>query len=415
MLITINKTLSSSVPQKIDYSATGLYEAIESIGDEDGVTLDWTNSAEANKHIAALYIHPDYYVTGLKIKTFLVKKDDCSIALYDSSDNLVSNFALSWSMPQSYSVMPYSDLLFPINRNSDGQLIGYIKAKYTGTDYAISGVNYTLDESLITNISNSKTIKEVYENDSEGLLFGDSLISYPGTSRKVFVAYLTNRFKMHFWDAGCGGCTMAYRTAQGTDYYDSFTFVKLADLFVTGVMDENQSASHNNEYTLAMKNLLSVNKSKRLFILNEYGLNDYNTGVIAKGDSFVADDRTYDIDNLDKTTLLGAMSYGIARLFTYKPDIHYCQVTTPYVVSDRGLGYGDDVNSKGKFAEWCDSICENATKLGVPYVKGVDIETSRNFFTNRLTGFNTVDGNHTNEFGAYRLAIAFAQVFERMM
>jgi hypothetical protein len=32
-----------------------------------------------------------------------------------------------------------------------------------------------------------------------------------------------------------------------------------------------------------------------------------------------------------------------------------------------------------------------------------------------MEGFNTVDGNHTNEFGAYRLAIAFAQVFERMM
>ena len=415
LLITVNKSSDTQVPQSIDYTATGLYSVIENIGKEDTTGVAWTSNADANKHIAELYINPDYYVSGLKFKALLVKKDDCTIWLCDSSDNVIANHSLNWSVPQSYPIMPYSELLFPINRNSDKQLIGYIKFIYTGTDYGVSSINYILDEEIVTDLNNSKTIKAVYENDSEGVLFGDSLISYPNTSRKVFVAYLTNRFKMHFWDAGCGGCTMAYRTAQGTDYYDSFTFVKLVDLFVTGVMDENQSASHDGEYAVAMKNLLSVNKSKRLFVINEYGINDYNTGVIAKGDYFVADNSTYDIDNLDKTTLLGAMSYGVARLFTYKPDIHYCQVTTAYVVSDRGFGYGDDVNSKGKFAEWCDSICENAIKLGVPYVKGVDIETGRNFFTNQMEGFNTVDGNHTNEFGAYRLAIAFAQVFERMM
>lgn len=415
LLITVNKTLDTHVPQSIDYTATGLYSVIENIGKED-TGVAWTSNTEANKHIAELYINPDYYVSGLKFKALIVKKDDCTISLYDSSDNLIANFSLSWSMPQSYPVMPYSELLFPIHRNSDYQLIGYIKFIYTGSDYAVSSVNYILDEEIVTDLNNSKTIKAVCENDSEGVLFGDSLISYPVTSRRILQAYLTNRYKMHFWDAGCGGCTMAYRTAQGTDYYDSFTFVKLADLFVTGVPDANQSNSHDGEYAMAVKNLLSIDKTKRLFIVNEYGLNDYNTGVILKGSEFVADEDAYDIDDLDKTTLLGAMSYGVARLFSYKPDIHYCQVTTPYVVYD-GIGYGDmeKTGTKGLFSAWCDSICKNATKLGVPFVKGVNLETGRNFFNNRLANFNTVDGNHTNEYGAYCLAVALSYVFDSMM
>ena len=409
--------LTNNVKNILNWST--IYSYIqEHSGDE--VVMNWTNNAQCNQHIKELYINPEYYVDGLKLKTIVVRQKSMSFMLYDSSNNLVYNNSCDWpTVPTINNEILYDDLMWPIYTGGvNGNLIGYIKFRYLNDNYGVSGINYTLTQSIVTNIDNSPTAKAVINAKDQFVMFGDSLIGQPLNTHNLMIPYLINKLKVPVYDIGCGGCRMSLRTPGATDYYDSFSFTKIVDAFISGELDENQqNPTGATSYVGQIRNLQLIDKTKNITAICEYLNNDFNSENLL-GDYFVANTEEFDINSFDKQTVLGAMNYGVSKLLMNLPEIKLGMVNGAYTMANNGI---EGLNDFQKIADgnktlidYQKAIFTNATKIGIPYVDMNNMPTGRNFFNLRMSQFNTVDGTHCNAYGFIQLAKVMVMAYEHI-
>lgn len=390
----------------------------EHSGDE--VAINWTNNAQCNQHIKELYINPEYYIDGLKLTGIVVRQKSVSFMLYDGSNNWVYNTSCNWpTVPTINNEIPYDDLMWPIyTAGINGKLIGYIKFRYINDDYGVSGINYTLTQSIVTNIDNSPTAKAVINAKDQFVMFGDSLLGQPNGTYNLMIPYLINALKIPVYVVACGGCRMSLRTSGATNYYDSFSFTRMVDALISGELDENQqNPTGATSYVEQIRNLQLIDKTKNITALCEYLNNDFNSENLL-GDYFVANTEEFDINSFDKQTVLGAMNYGVSKLLINLPEIKLGMVNGAYTMANNGIESLNDfqktTDGNKTLIDYQKAIFTNATKIGIPFVDLNNMATLRNFFNLRTSQLITVDGTHYNAYGFIQLAKVMVMAYEHI-
>lgn len=243
--------------------------------------------------------------------------------------------------------------------DSDGNIIAYYVLHYTGTDY-FGGGNRTPDLTLTSNIDNSPKIKELLSREENLVLIGDSLFGYQ--DQNLLESKLNSISKKHVFNCGFGGCTMALRNSN----YDAFSFVGIADAIATGTFtDQDANVGLVPIYKRRLTTLKDIDWSKPTTVFIDYVNNDITTNVPI-GDEWEYTDSSTDFD---KTTVLGALYYGVATILAVYPHVKFVFFTPSWrciEVNDVKLppyAYTNGLNLTSE--SYREAIISNCEKMGV--------------------------------------------------
>lgn len=252
----------------------------------------------------------------------------------------------------------------------DGNIVGYFVLGYSGTDFSNTSGSIAINLSNVTDINKSPKIKEYLNRKENLVLLGDSIVGYQ--QRNLLENRLMTLSNKKVYNCGFTGCRMSWRTADGSSPYDLFSFVGVADA-ITETITPPQERYHdmldaiNSDVSGTMKDrmwkryisLKDVDFTKPTHIIVNYVNNDLTS------DAVIGDPWTYDAESFDKTTLLGAMNYGIQTLLTKYPHIRLTFMTPVYRnISDLPpYAYTNTLNKSAM--DYGDAITENAGRLGI--------------------------------------------------
>ena len=128
-------------------------------------------------------------------------------------------------------------------------------------------------------------------------------------------------------NCGFGGCRMSWRTNDGSDPYDAFSMVNVADCLVSGdfssMTAQTEIIASYPYFAEAISKLQSVTMGdgKNIVLTIAYGGNDFSGGATIGS-----------VDTESKTTYLGALAYCVRVLLTAYPRLVILLVGLPYRV-----------------------------------------------------------------------------------
>lgn len=301
-----------------------------------------------------------------KLKELTINNDRLKFALIDADG--VTHHVTEGS--STYGLKGnHSDKIFTWINEKTCDVIGYYILHYTGSSYSKSSSDgYELNIDNIIDIEKNPRIKKYLNRKENLVLLGDSL--FGKGEYNILAAILRDITDLKVYNAGFGGCMMAWRTADGSSDYDAMSFIGVADSIaslnfgnvVAAALSKGTSA---NPYQRRVAELKEVDWTQPTTILVDYGNNDYSNGTTIGEDWNYSDT----IESYDKETLLGAMNYGVQKIIeTYPthriifmtPSWRYVEeegvMMPPYAHTDKN---GD---SKEMFAE---SMTKNCHKMGI--------------------------------------------------
>lgn len=258
----------------------------------------------------------------------------------------------------------------------NGEIIGYFKIENVdgGYDITSSGKKINVDE--IIDVNNSPNIKKYLSREENIVLLGDSLFGY--RTGNYLLEYLIKKTDKFIANAGFPGCRAAWRTSDGSSDWDKMTLVNIVDAIVNGDYTPQLSAienlSDNYQYFKdRVASLKTIDFTKPTTVIIEYGNNDVTGGSLI-GNLW---DKTQTIAGYDKTTYIGAMNYGIAKLSQAFPNVKIIVMNPGWrilggTVNPDGGTTGDPIapyeytNSQGiTFYQYLEAIKENCERCGV--------------------------------------------------
>ena len=339
-----------------------------------------------------------------KIANVTITSESVRFTLKDpNGDNIMKRYCLE-------------DAVNPFYYGSD--IIGYFMLHKLDEDYTIaSSSGFSINVDVVTNINNSPRIKEYLNRKENIVLLGASLFGYKNDN--VLLEYLTKKTNKFVINAGFPGSRGAYAVSTaGSSDWDKLSFVNVADCIVSGNYQSIETAIGNlgSSYSYFLDRLASLKTldlTKPTIIFLGYGNNDITKGSPI-GDLWA---KEQSLSTYDKTALLGALNYGMAKIMQAYPNVKVV-VNTPIwrmiggTVDPEGGTTGDPVapyeytNTLGlTFYQYLEAIETNCKRCGV-----------RVFDTFRMGGrcvFNwnyySVDTTHWNKAGFDLFSTALAE------
>lgn len=310
-------------------------------------------------------------------------EDKYRMKLKDGNGNICTN-------GQDVAPTYYSDKLQRFVDTTTGEIVAYYILHYTGTNYAIdsSSLSFTkYAKSLDTN----PIIKEYLSRDENLVLIGDSIFGYHNLN--VLESFLSTMSNKKVYNCGFGGCTMAFRTPDGSGVYDNFSFVSLADAIIeNNYSSQIENMNVNQGYPYAIANLKDIDWSKPTKVFVNYVNNDI-TSNIPIGDMWKYTDTSNDFN---KQTVLGAFNYGISKILALYPHVNVVEFTSSWRKLGNNLppyAYTNSINLS--VVDYDDAIKENAYRQGIA-VYDFFKNSGRNWYN---TNYYQQDTSHYNEKG----------------
>lgn len=331
---------------------TILQEDVDKLNDEIFGTTKETQfvSTVDSKVLAELYL-------PLADSTYKVK------AMSATSTGMVMNMMVSASNQNILNIgnigTAYSGKIIPFADRTNGVMLGYFILNYTGTDYTKGGT-LAVDVSKATDINNSPRIKKYLERQKNIVLCGDSL--FGAQSQNLLTSLLIGNVDKKVANGGFAGCRMAWRVADGTNAYDPLSFVSVADAIVSGDWSAQVAAANSipaKYYNERVAELQDVDWTKPTTLLIEYSNNDL-TGGVQIGDLWTAGSTTF-----DKTTLLGALNYGLNKILTAYPKTRVIVFTPAWRYMSNQPPYSYTNANGDSVATYSAAIKENCARLGI--------------------------------------------------
>ena len=208
---------------------------------------------------------------------------------------------------------------------------------------------------------------------------------------------------------------MAWRSADGSNAYDALSFSSLVDALVAQSFTAQRTAAGlSNDYRDTEADLEAVDVTKPMQALVEFVLNDF-TGAIPIGNVW-ADDGTFTpsdasavtakLASLNRSTLLGALNYGLLKLYANYPKLVQVQVTGGGRVIDTADSQGRRMRSEKEntlgltLDDYNAALKENCDYTGVRWADypncGIYNVFAIRFDSNGGTGI-TINGSIHNE------------------
>lgn len=194
-------------------------------------------------------------------------------------------------------------------------------------------VPFVIGKERILSLDLKKEVEELQEKiknvtpkyGKKVLLFGDSQI---GQCRMESI--LSEILNTDVYNFGFGGCRWTWRTSDGSNKWDAYTMVEVADALTTKdftKMDSFVSESDIPSYfanAVAQMKLLELGDGSEYIATIAYGGNDYASGV-----------GFGEVDSMDRTKLYGAINYVISTLLKAYPALTIHVVSPTYRVYEK--------------------------------------------------------------------------------
>ena len=362
---------------------------------------NWSSLESFNAHIDELYI-PNFvskYGEGCNIVQISATSKLIRFAIRDANDDLVCIVGKDVT-PYYYSVGAIS----PIYDYSTKELIGWVKLRYLGEDFAKSSVR-SINTELVEDINNSPNIAKMLNSKEQIVIMGDSILGYPEDNMMPDI--LRGIHGVRVWNMACGGCCMAWRQEGGDMYYDKFTFSSIIDSLIANDFSVQIEAIETKEesyrdFTIQVENMKKVDLSLPTTIICDYINNDITNNVPIG----VLWEYTDTLENYNRMTFCGAQNYGVQKLISNYMQIKLAFITDSYRWRKQG-GTGELVppylyeNGNGDTAiAYCQAEKDNCKRLGLRCYDFQDYGV-RNAFA---MDYSTVDGTHCNAYGFQELS-----------
>lgn len=373
---------------------------INSLIPEQSSTPNWTVNLEWNKYIKELYIpnasvkYPSSGITSLTSK-----KDECKIISANKNGDTI--FSLGKDITEEYYK---AGSITPIYSYNEKEIIGWVIFNYLGSDFVVSGRVRLFNLEVVENIENSPNIANMLNSNKQIILTGDSLQGQPQENSLPDI--LRGLTGMQVWNISCGGCRMAWRTEDGSNYYDKFSFSDLMDSLSKNDFSEQLNAfsvEMPTDFRYQYANMININNDKETIIICNYMANDI-TGGSEIGNLW---EYTNQIGDFVRTTFLGAMNYGLTKVLTQYPLHKFLFLGNFYRLleapgeKERTQPPYIWVNSIGKKADdYMNAEIENCNRIGLPF-ENMIYWGIRNYFS---MNFVTTDGTHFNPYGFFKYA-----------
>ena len=430
----VTDTISSSAGYKINdcsynivYSPTIQGSIIKKdVGNIKG-TNAWCSRDDINNHISELFIDTSVLGTNLSISKFncdtqqirlFIKNNDTEEVVATTSRNFYANAGetnVDGSYRDYYDSHAISCIYTTIDANSERQkVVGYIIFNHV-SDLNISGT-FAINNNFVSDLSYCPSIKKMLDDDRQIVIVGDSHPSYPRIAN-IFADILRGRTGIKVWNCTFGGCRMSWRTDNGSDKYDVYTLPNIVDAIVSGDFTSQIAGikATGQSYHPQVAELEMIDTTKPIEFIIEYGGNDYNSGSqigsVYQDDGVFDITKTEDVTNklasFDRTTLLGALNYGLVKMFANYPKTLNVQVTgMAWVIFDTPDNEGHRTRTTRKndlgntIVDYNNALKENCLETGIAYAN-YDNCGIYNAFAMRFDGGTgsgiTIDGSMHNE------------------
>lgn len=298
----------------------------------------------------------------------------------------------------------YSDLIHTWVNKDTCEVVGYFIIHYTGTNYAVTSAGYSINVSAITSLDCNPRIKEYLSRKENLVLIGDSMFGKGECN--ILSAMLRNITDKKVFNGGMGGMRMSIR---GNTNADALSYVGISDAIYNEDWTDVQAAAiatggATNPYQIRLAELKAVDWSLPTTVICCYCNNDI-TGNVVIGDMWVY---TAQKSDFVKTTLLGAMNYGIYNILSKYPLVRLVHtnlawryktdknnnVVPPYAYLNTNDDSDDDYN---------EAIKGNALRLGIS-VFDFSAYGGRNEFNRNTENGIFFDGSHFNVLGYEKCA-----------
>lgn len=346
----------------------------------DGTKQYVTRITDNHKRIVEFYLIDQTY----KPLGIVVKSGSYRMRLKDSNNQTVVN---GLDIGSEY----YSDKIHTFIDPNNGKLVGYYILHYAGDEFSEDNGNAEFTD-FAKDLNYSPRIKEYLNRNENIVLFGDSLFGYGNDNplRDLLISISNKKV----YNCGFGGCRMSWRTSDGSNAYDNFSFVSVVDAVISGDysgLDANKELVNGYVYRIA--DLKNVDWTKPTTLLVCYVNNDI-TGNVPIGDLWKYTDTDADFD---KESLLGAFNYGMKKLIGEHPNVNIIEFTSMF----RRLGpndlppylYKNDLNLSA--LDYDNAIKENAERNGIA-IYDMFHNAGRNWYN---TDYYQQDTSHYNEKG----------------
>lgn len=399
---TINQSSLKWILNKdiiFSYSQNPIIETsiIKSILPKEDLTLSWTSDALWNKYIKECYLpnFTDKYGEGYKLRALRSSKEGMTFHIYGSDSTTIIE-TCSKDVTEDYYK---NNAITPLYDYNTKDLIGWVMLNYLGEDFnQSSSSGRPFNAQIVEDINNSPTIKAMLVSDEQIILTGDSLQGQPQeNSLPDILRGLTGK---QVWNISCGGCRMAWRTEDGSNYYDKFTFSNLMEAIAKNDFSEQLEAISGEmptDYKVQYANMKMIDLSKKTTIVCNYMTNDL-TGGTEIGDLWKYTDV---ISAYDRKTFLGAMNYGITKILTAYPLFKFVFLGNFYRLLDDSNGdrvippyqWTNDIGKKAD--DYMIAEKENCYRIGLNV-----FDTTNWGVRNAFNMANiTTDGTHFNAHG----------------
>lgn len=388
------------------YSANPTIEAqiINSLVPNESTTKAWTANKTWNDQIKECYL-PNFtekYGAGYKLRNLRCVKEGISFHIYKNDATTVIE-TCGKDVTEGYYK---SNAITPLYENDSKELIGWVMLNYTGRDFnQSSSTGHEFNEEIVEDISNSPTIAAMLASDEQIILTGDSLQGQPQeNSLPDILRGLTGK---QVWNIACGGCRMAWRTSDGSNFYDKFTFSDLMEAIANNDFSDQQSVLSVDDmptnFRVQYANMLQIDGSKKTIVICNYMANDLT------GDSEIGDYWNYIdvVSEYNRQTFLGAMNYGLNKVLTAYPLFkfvfigNFFRYLAPNLSSDKTIPPYAWKNNLGKKAEdYMDAEVENCRRFGIKCYDTINWGLRNAYSMNEVT----TDGTHFNAYGFHEFA-----------
>lgn len=396
----INKTSISYVLNKdiiFNYSENPIIEkeTINALIPSAESVKNWTKNKQINEVIKELYIENISSYNSIVLTQIRVLSDNIRIFLKNGDDFICT-------MEKKITLDYYDkEAITPLYKYKGHEIVGWVILKRINEDVNIT-TSVEVDLNLVGDINNSPTIGEMLNADEQIILTGDSLQGLP--PENSLPDLLRGITKRQVWNISCGGCMMAWRTTDGSNYYDKFSFSTLMNSISTNDFTEQLTAISGTmptDYSVQYANMTKIDNSKKTTIICNYMANDI------RGGSTIGElwNYTDTIDSYARNTFLGALNFGVSKVLSAYSLFKFIFLGNFYRLlpadgeTERTQPPYYWTNNIGKKAgDYIEAAKTNCKRLGLP-CHDIGDWGIRNYFS---MGSVTTDGTHYNPYGFYK-------------
>ena len=368
--------------------------------------IPFTSNSSWNLRIKEMYL-PNMQ-SNWRMRRLYVRANNSSLFISTTESSTSSSIV---QMAINNTDTDIFDKVLTLYATDTPEIVGYCILEYYNNEDFVqdSSTGATFTEN-VKDLSKSPRIKKILESDEQIVLIGASGFGFRDASNVLREFLMAESGKL-VYNCGFGGCRMSWRTPGGTNNYDKFSGIEVADAINIGNFSNMLAANTalDGYFDKRLAEFMVIDWTKPTTVFCKYIDNDI-TGDTPIGNLWEYTDLA---SNFDKTTFLGAMNYVFQVIFEKYPHLRWIFFKSMWRYGNSPLGnvprylYKNSLNLSPM--DYDNAMTENAERLGASTFDFANSGIRNNFNFNYLS----MDGSHLNYIGWKLFAKQLFRLYNR--